>query len=171
MNFAPAHLAGSFRDPNIPTGYAPFNIENIGGNFYVTYAKQDAAKHDDVAGHGHGFIDVFDTDGNFIRRLVSHGDLNSPWGMALAPANFGQFSNDLLVGNFGNGRINVFNPSNGAFLGQLTDRLGHAVQVDDLWALVFGNGALAGHTNQLFFTAGIGDEQHGLFGVIESESR
>ncbi len=150
--------------------YAPFGIQNIGGNLYVTYALQDAAKHDDVAGLGHGFIDVFNTNGNFIKRLVSHGVLNSPWGLALAPANFGKFSSDLLVGNFGDGFIHAFNPNTGAFLGQLKDQFGNAVQIDDLWALAFGNGHAAGATNELFFTAGIADEAHGLFGKIQSEN-
>ena len=165
-NFAPATLSGSFKDPGIPVGYAPFNITNLGGKLYVTYAKQNAEKHDDVSGPGHGFLDVFDTDGNFIKRLVTRAPLNSPWGMALAPSNFGQFSNDLLVGNFGNGRINAFDPNTGAPLGQLTKQSGTAIIIDDLWGLAFGNGTLAGQKNQLFFTAGIGDEQHGLFGFI-----
>jgi len=167
-NFAQVQLSGSFTDPNLPQGYAPFDIESIGGKLYVTYAKQDKDKHDDVSGPGHGFLDVFDMDGNFIQRLVTHGVLNSPWGMALAPSNFGQFSNDLLVGNFGDGRINVFDPKTGTFLGRLTNQRGVPIRIDDLWALIFGNGGQAGQTNQLFFTAGIGDESHGLFGVIEA---
>jgi uncharacterized protein (TIGR03118 family) len=139
---------------------------NLGSKLFVTYAKQNAEKHDDVSGPGHGFLDVFDTDGNFIKRLVTRAPRNSPWGMALAPSNFGQFSNDLLVGNFGNGRINAFDPNTGASLGQLTKQSGTAIIIDDLWGLAFGNGTLAGQKNQLFFTAGIGDEQHGLFGFI-----
>ena len=110
--FAPTSLAGSFTDPNLPSGFAPFDIQNIGGNLIVTYAKQDASGLDDVPGAGNGFVDVFDTNGNLLRRLVSNGPLNSPWGLALAPGNFGQFSNDLLVGNFGDGTINAFDPSN-----------------------------------------------------------
>jgi len=168
-HFKQVSLSGSFTDTRIPTGYAPFNIQNLGGLLYVTYAKQDAAKHDDVSGPGHGFVDVFDTNGNFIKRLASRGTLNSPWGLALAPADFGPFSNDLLVGNFGDGRINAFDPNTGAFLGQLTDRRGNPIQIDDLWGLKFGNGGNAGQTNTLFFTAGIGDEQHGLFGLIQHE--
>jgi uncharacterized protein (TIGR03118 family) len=169
-NFAPATLSGSFTDPRIPIGYAPFGIQNIGGNLYVTYALQDKNKEDDVAGPAHGFVDVFDTNGNLIRRLVSHGRLNSPWGLALAPADFGRFSNDLLVGNFGDGRINAIDPKSGAFLGQLSEQAGKPITIDGLWALVFGNGANAGATNELFFTAGIDDEAHGLFGDIQSES-
>jgi uncharacterized protein (TIGR03118 family) len=104
-------LSGTFTDPNLPAGYAPFNIQNIGGKLYVTYAVQDAAKHDDVSGPGHGTVDVFDLQGNFLQRLISNGPLNSPWGMAIAPTGFGNFGNDLLGGNFGDGTINAFDPS------------------------------------------------------------
>ncbi len=165
-NFAPATLSGSFTDPKIPIGYAPFGIQNISGNLYVTYALQDANKEDDVAGPAHGFVDVFDTSGNLIRRLISHGRLNSPWGLALAPADFGRFSNALLVGNFGNGRINAYNLNTGEFLGQLRDQSNTPITIDGLWALGFGNDAAAGKHNELFFTAGINDEANGLFGKI-----
>ena len=164
------HLVRSFTDHRLPQSYAPFGIQNIGGNLYVTFAKQNAAKHDDVAGPGHGFVDVFDTDGNLISRLIARGSLNSPWGLALAPANFGQFSNDLLVGNFGDGHINVFDPNTGAALGSLQNSGGVPILIDGLWSLQFGNGAAAGATNELFFTAGIDGEAHGLFGAIQSES-
>ncbi|TMD64731.1 MAG: TIGR03118 family protein, partial [Chloroflexi bacterium] len=164
------HLVRSFTDHDLPNGYAPFGIQNIGGNLYVTFALQDAAKHDDVAGQGHGFVDVFDTSGHLIRRLVSHGQLNSPWGLALAPANFGRFSNDLLVGNFGNGRINAYDPKTGERLGQLKSQAGDPIVIDGLWALEFGNDATAGPSNVLFFTAGIDGEMHGLFGRIQSVS-
>jgi uncharacterized protein (TIGR03118 family) len=163
------HLVRSFTDHGLPQSYAPFGIQNIGGKLYVTFAKQDPAKHDDVAGPGHGFVDVFDTNGNLISRLIARGSLNSPWGLALAPANFGQFSNDLLVGNFGDGHINVFDPNTGAALGSLQNSGGVPIQIDGLWSLQFGNGAAAGLTNQLFFTAGIDGEAHGLFGDIQSE--
>jgi uncharacterized protein (TIGR03118 family) len=170
-------LVLSFTDPKLANTcplpgqcYAPFGIQNIGGNLYVTYALQDAAHHDDVSGPAHGFVDVFDTNGNLIQRLVSHGRLNSPWGLALAPANFGRFSNDLLVGNFGDGRINAIDPNNGAFLGQLSEQPGNPITIDDLWGLAFGNGASAGGTNELFFTAGINHEADGLFGKITSVS-
>jgi uncharacterized protein (TIGR03118 family) len=170
QNFQPAQLAGSFSDPNIPAGFAPFNIAVINGSVYVTYAMQNDEKHDDVAGPGNGFIDVFDTNGNFMSRFASAGPLNSPWGMALAPAGFGPFSNDLLVGNFGDGHINAFNPSTGAFLGQLSDTAGNPIVIDRLWGLTFGGGGpMNGPTNTLFFTAGIQDEQHGLFGSIRSQ--
>jgi uncharacterized protein (TIGR03118 family) len=164
------HLVRSFTDHNLPEGYAPFGIQSIGSNLYVTFALQDAAKHDDVAGQGHGFVDVFSTSGQLIRRLISHGQLNSPWGLALAPANFGQFSNDLLVGNFGNGRINAYDPKTRERLGQLKSQAGDPIVIDCLWALEFGNDATAGPSNVLFFTAGIDDEMHGLFGKIQSES-
>src|SRR6185437_9244108 len=164
--------AGAFSDPNLPAGYAPFNIANLGGKLYVTYALQDAAKHDDVAGFGHGFVDVYDTSGTLLQRLITgtpgdpNSPLNSPWGLALAPANFGDLSGDLLVGNFGNGKINAFDPATGAFRGTLSDAAGAAIVIDGLWALQFGNGAGAGDTNTLFFSAGTGGEQHGLFGAL-----
>ncbi len=169
-NFAPAALAGNFTDPTLPAGFAPFDVQNIGGFLYVTYALQDAAKHDDVAGPGNGYVDEFDTNGNFIKRLISQGPLNSPWGLALAPGNFGDFSNDLLVGNFGDGMINVFNPSTGVFVGDLQDAGGNPIVNEGLWGLAFGNGSGSGATNALYFTAGIPGpdnvEDHGLFGDI-----
>jgi DNA-binding beta-propeller fold protein YncE len=113
-----------------------------------------------------GIVDVFDTNGNFVKRLISHGQLNAPWGLALAPADFGAFSNDLLVGNFGNGRINAFDPNTGAFIGQLMNSKGKAIKINGLWGLMFGNGGQAGQKNQLFFTAGIHNEADGLFGMI-----
>ena len=167
-NFAPASLAGSFSDPDIPDGFAPFNIQNLDGQLYVTYAKQDADKRDDVAGKGNGFVTVFDTEGNFIRRIASRHKLNSPWGLALAPGDFGRFSQNLLVGNFGNGRINAFDLSTDTFRGQLRDSKGKPITIDGLWALTFGNGQTAGPTNVLFFTAGIEEEQHGLFGSLKA---
>ncbi len=150
--------------------FAPFGIQNINGDLWVTYALQNAAKHDDVAGPGNGFVDVFNTAGHLLRRFAAHGTLNSPWGLALTPSDFGQFSNDMLVGDFGDGRINAFDPASGAFLGQLEDKTGSPITIDDLWGLVFGNGAAAGQTNELFFTAGINDEMDGLFGKITASS-
>src|SRR2546425_5709870 len=163
-------LVKTFTDTSVPPGYAPFGIRNIRGKLFVTFALQNDEKHDDVAGPGHGFVDVFDLGGHKLQRLVSGGPLNSPWGLALAPANFGKFSNALLVGNFGDGRISGFNPKSGASLGSLKNSRGVAIQIDGLWALAFGNGNAAGQTNELFFTAGIGGEAHGLFGKIQSES-
>jgi len=167
-NFAPATLAGSFADPDIPAGFAPFGIQNIGDLLYVTYAKQDENKEDDEPGPGNGYVDIFDTNGVLVQRFASQGTLNSPWGIALAPASFGQFSNALLVGNFGDGRINAFNVNSGAFLGQLADTHGVPIAIEGLWALTVGNGTLAGSMNTLFFTAGPGDEEHGLFGSLEA---
>ena len=168
QNFQAVDRAGTFTDPNLPAGYAPFGIQSINGNLYVTYAKQDAAKYDDVAGVGNGFLDVFNGDGMLQERLVSQGPLNSPWGLALAPAGFGEFSQDLLVGNFGDGHINVFEPSSGRFLGPLDDTQGNPITIDHLWGLEFGNGAGAGNTNTLFFNAGIDNQEHGLFGKLDS---
>jgi len=152
-------------DPRLPAGYGPFGIAEINGKLYVTFAKQDATLHDDVAGQGHGFVDVFTNDGALVRRLVTRGALDSPWGLALAPAGFGQFSGDLLVGNFGNGHINVYNPATGAHLGQLRRHNGKPIVIDGLWGLRFGNGNAA-KTNQLIFSAGPDHESHGLLGKV-----
>ncbi len=162
-------LVNQFTDPGLPSGYAPFGIQAIGSRIFVSFAKQDANAEDEVAGQGLGFVDAFDTAGNLVARVAQHGQLNAPWGLALAPADFGRFSGDLLVGNFGDGKINAFEPqSNGhfGFRGQLRNGSGHAISIDGLWALGFGNGANAGPTNTLFFTAGPDDETHGLFGRI-----
>jgi uncharacterized protein (TIGR03118 family) len=163
------NLVDQFTDAGLPAGYAPFGIQAIGSQIFVTFAKQDADAGDEVAGQGLGFVDVFDTAGNLLARVAQHGLLNAPWGLALAPADFGRFSGDLLVGNFGDGKINAFEPqSDGHFLfrGQLRDGSGHAITIDGLWALGFGNGANAGPRDTLFFTAGPDDEAHGLFGSI-----
>jgi uncharacterized protein (TIGR03118 family) len=155
-------LVNKFVDPNLPAGFAPFGIANINGFIYVTYAKQDADKEDDVAGPGLGFVDVFNAQGDFHKRLISRGRLNAPWGLALAPQTFVQFGGTLLVGNFGNGKINAYNPTTGAFLGQLMKAtVGGPIQIDGLWGLFFID-------NRLFFTAGIADEEHGLFGFIRA---
>ena len=163
--------AGAFSDPRLPQNYAPFNVQVLDDKVYVTYAKQDAAKHDDVAGRGHGFIDVFNLDGTpglpgGRERLVSRGELDSPWGLAIAPPSFGNVANDLLVGNFGNGFVNVYNPVTGRFLGQLQDPSGEPIQIDGLWALKIGNGADGGRTDTVYFTAGLDHEMHGLFGSL-----
>lgn len=161
------HWGGAFHDASIPAGYAPFNIQNINGRLYVTYAKQDAQKHDDVKGAGHGFIDIYDLRGHLLQRLASGGHLNSPWGLAWAPAGFGHFAGDLLVGNFGDGAINAYNPTTGHFDGQLRNEDGNVIAVNGLWGLRFGDG-VAGTPTTLFFTAGIADEAHGLMGTIEA---
>ncbi len=166
MYNAQFQLVKSFTDNGIPSGFAPFGIRNINNKLFVTYAKQNASKHDDVAGSGNGFIDILDLNGNLLSQFASHGTLNSPWGLALAPSTFGEFSNALLVGNFGDGRINAFNLGSGQFLGQLQDTFGNPMTINGLWGLNFGNGAHEAPTTTLFFTAGIGDEGHGLFGAI-----
>jgi uncharacterized protein (TIGR03118 family) len=168
--FASASLPGTFTDPAIPAGFAPFNILQIGQKLYVTYAKQDAAKHDDVAGPGNGFVDVYDTNGVLLQHLVSGGPLNSPWGVALAPPRFGPFAHDLLVGNFGDGHINAFDPNTGAFQGQLKDLAGKVITIDGLWGLTFGNGAGFANPNVLYFTAGPGGEKHGLLGTLQARA-
>lgn len=159
-------LAGNFQDPSIPSGYAPFNIQNLNGTLYVTYAQQDADKHDEIAGAGLGFVDAYDTSGNFLGRVASNGSLNAPWGLALAPEAFGSIAGDLLVGNFGDGMINIFDLSSDTFVGMLTARDGNPIVIDGLWALITGNGASAGSQGKLYFSAGPNDESHGLFGVI-----
>ena len=164
--FTPVELPGGlFVDPKLPAGYGPFGIAVIMGKLYVSFAKQDATLHDDVAGPGNGFVDVFGRNGKFLRRLITRGALNSPWGMALAPASFGRFGGDLLVGNFGNGLINVYNPTTGQRLGQLRGANGQPIVIDGLWGLMFGNGNAAGN-NQLLFSAGPDGESHGLLGKI-----
>lgn len=172
-NFTAINLpTTAFNDPNLPNGYAPFDIQLLNGKLYVTYAKQNAAKHDDVAGPGNGFEDVFNPDGtpglaNGVMRLASRGQLNSPWGLAIAPASFGSIAGDLLVGNFGDGFINIYNPTTpGASLGQLTDPDGEAIQIDGLWALKVGNGVAGGSASNVYFTAGLFGETHGLFGSL-----
>jgi uncharacterized protein (TIGR03118 family) len=157
---------GTFTDPKEPKGFAPFNIALFNGKLYVSYAKQNAEKHDDVAGKGNGFIDVFDTSGNFQGRLVTGGALNSPWGMVLATPTFGDFSNDLLVGNFGDGWIHAYNPTTGAFLGTLAVAPHQPVVIDGLWGLQFGNGNGGGDANSLYFAAGPDGESHGVFGKL-----
>ena len=175
--FNSTHTApiGSFSDPTAPAGYAPFNIQNLGGKFYVTFALQDAAKHDDVGGVGHGLVDVFDPTTNTFTRLVTGSAaggmvaaLNSPWGLALAPSTFNPFAGDLLVGNFGDGKINAFDPSSGAFLGTLSDDKGNPLVNPGLWGLMFGNNNATFDTNALYFTAGGAGEDTGVFGRINS---
>jgi len=158
-------VAGLFRDRNLPRGYAPFGISAIAGRVIVSYAKQDSAAHDDVKGAGHGFVDEFTSYGAFVRRLVSRGDLNSPWGLVRAPSTFGSWAGQLLVGNFGNGRIHAYRLRNGAELGTLRNRHGHAVVIDGLWGLLRGDPS-AGGSNALWFSAGPADEAHGLLGTL-----
>jgi uncharacterized protein (TIGR03118 family) len=167
-NFVRVPMNGdSFKDPHIPHGFAPFNVQNIGGNLYVAYAKQDEDAHDDVPGPGLGFVDVFTPQGKLIQRLEHGNWLNAPWGLALAPYDFGTFSHAILVGQFGSGEIAAYDYITGAFLGELKDQDGKTISIDGLWALSFGNSAMAGPYNLLFFTAGIMEESHGLFGTLK----
>lgn len=156
---------GGFVDQQMPAGYAPFGIANIDGDLFVTYAQQDDQKHDDVAGNGHGFVDVFDTDGHLLRRFASRGTLNSPWGVTRASFDFGPFSGKILIGNFGNGRINVFN-NDGTFVDQLEDAYGNPLTIDGLWALILGGGRNS-NSDTVYFSAGPNDEANGLFGLIK----
>jgi uncharacterized protein (TIGR03118 family) len=165
QGFASTTVPGGFVDPNLPAGFAPFNVQEIAGRIVVAYAKQDDEAEDEVAGAGLGYVDVFDTSGHLLRRLISQGQLNAPWGLALAPKHFGAFSGDLLVGNFGDGAINAYDPRTGEFQGQLRNKDGNPIKINGLWALRFGNG-VTGTPTTLLFTAGIADEEHGLFGEI-----
>ncbi|HJX08480.1 MAG TPA: TIGR03118 family protein [Actinomycetota bacterium] len=171
--FNPVNIKGAFQDPNIPDGYAPFGIQTIGHHIFVTYAKQDADAEDDVAGAGLGFVDMYGRSGKLLQRVASRGSLDAPWGIAWAPRNFGAASGDLLIGNFGDGVINIFEPeSHGQFehQGSLHRRNGNQMVIPGLWALEFGNNGPAGPSTTLFFTAGPNDETHGLFGSIEAQS-
>jgi len=173
-DFEPASLAcpGSpqktFIDPKMPAGFAPFGIHNVRGNLYVTYAKQDNVQHDDVAGRGLGTVDVYDANGCLIRRVVTRGQLNAPWGIAVAPADFGKFSNTLLIGNFGDGKINAFDMASGNFRGTLSIK-GKPLVIEGLWGIAFGNGVNNQPVNSLFFAAGPNDETDGLFGSVEAD--
>jgi uncharacterized protein (TIGR03118 family) len=160
------HMVNSFTDPSLPNGYAPFNVQVLGGHLFVTFALQDADKHDDVAGAGHGFVDEFDFSGHLVQQVAANGPLDSPWGLVIAPASFGSLAGDLLVGNFGDGTIDVFDHSTNAFLGQLSGPDGQPLQIDGLWALVTGNGANGGDPNKVYFSAGPDEEAHGLFGSL-----
>jgi uncharacterized protein (TIGR03118 family) len=161
---------GAFQDPGLPAGFAPFGIQNIGEQIFVTYAKQDADAEDELAAPGNGFVDVYDTDGSLLSRFAAHGPLNAPWGVAQAPQGFGRASGALLIGNFGDGRINAYDPASGKFLGALRDEQGGRIAIDGLWALAFGNGVI-GTPQTLLFTAGPDEETHGLFGELTPAPR
>jgi uncharacterized protein (TIGR03118 family) len=164
-NFAPATLTGTFHDPGVPDRFAPFNVQNLNGELYVTYAREDRSG-DGLPDGGSGFVSVFDADGNFKRRLAARGPLDQPWGLALAPADFGDFGGAVLVGNHGDGRIHAFDPATGERLGQMREPNGRPLQIDGLWGLAFGNGVSAGDRNALYFAAGPDDGAHGLFGSL-----
>ena len=161
-------LSGSFTDPNLPAGYAPFNVQNLNGILYVTYAQQDTNKQDEIPGAGAGIVNSFDLNGNLIRRVASQGTLNAPWGLAIAPGSFGAMAGALLVGNFGDGRISAFDLSTDAYLGQLLDAGNQPLAIDGLWAISPGNDGFAGSRQMLYFTAGPDGETHGLFGVLSA---
>jgi uncharacterized protein (TIGR03118 family) len=158
-----------FEDPSLPKGFAPFNVQVIGDRVFVAYAKQDADAEDEIAGQGLGRVDVYDLDGNLLGGIDGHGQLNAPWGLAVAPASFGSFAGDLLVGNFGDGEINAFHevsPGQFAHVGELRGSDNRSLAIDGLWALQVSQGGNNGTAGQLFFTAGPDEETHGLFGTI-----
>jgi uncharacterized protein (TIGR03118 family) len=167
-DYALVHLAGDFTDPGLPEGYAPFGVQNIGGEIFVAYAKQNEDGDEEVAGEGFGYVSAFGTDGSFHGRVASAGELNAPWGLANAPATFGKFGGDLLVGNFGDGRIHAFKQGEGGWEehGVLKGTDHRPIEIEGLWGIGFGNGANAGPTSTLFFAAGPEEETHGLFGSI-----
>jgi uncharacterized protein (TIGR03118 family) len=152
----------------VPDGYAPFGIQTIASDIFVTYAKQDADAHDEIDGQSLGFVDEYDLQGNLVARVAQRGQLNGPWGLAMAPASFGRYAGDLLVGNFGDGQINAYVNGNGGWHhdGTLRSSDGGKLVIDRLWALEFGNAGSNGDPNTLFFTAGPNDESDGLFGTI-----
>jgi uncharacterized protein (TIGR03118 family) len=158
---------GSFTDPNLPADFAPFNVQVLDNKLFVTFAMQDDVKHDDVARTGNGFVDEFDLEGHLLHRVASGGTLDSPWGLAIAPSDFGKFAGDLLVGNFGDGTINAYDlHHHDKFVGQLTDASGNPIVIPDLWELIPGNGGQGGDPNAIYFTSGVQDEMHGLFGSL-----
>lgn len=157
---------GLFTDPNIPDSYSCFNIQNLGGKLYVTYAQQSHKEPDEETDRGAGFVDVFDTSGNLLQRLIKGNHLVAPWGMALSPATFEPFGNALIVGNFGDGQLHAYDPESGRYLGELKDESGKTLVIDGLWGITFGNGGSGGDKNALYFAAGIDDETHGLFGSL-----
>jgi uncharacterized protein (TIGR03118 family) len=169
INFNLLATTGSFKDRNLPAGYSPFNIQQIGTQVFVTYAVQDASGTNPIVAAGNGIVSIFDQEGNFIRRFASNGTLNAPWGIVQASATFGRFSNDILIGNFGDGTINAYDPATGKFLGQLKDTSGRVITNPGLWALVFRSDGI-GNANTLYFTAGSSAENHGLFGAIAPQN-
>jgi len=167
-SFGKTTVSGNFNDPNLPSGYAPFNVQTLNGKLYVEYAKLTPGVPVALPGGG-GFVDVFDTSGNLLQRLISNGSLDAPWGVTVAPAAFGAFGGDVLVGNFGDGKINAFDPLTGAFIGTLSDSSGNPIVDNGLWAIAFDspNGAPGAlNPNELFFTAGPNRGEDGLFGAI-----
>jgi uncharacterized protein (TIGR03118 family) len=167
-NFQPVILSGTFTDPNLPAGYAPFNIIRSGTRLFVAYGKQNAGKTNAVFCAGCGYVDIFDLNGNFKRRFASQGTLNAPWGLAIAPTTFGTFSSDILIANLGDGRINAFTPA-GVSLGPLLNAAAKPITIPGLWAIKFGNGGMGGLKTELFFVSGPGTYVHGRFGKITAQ--
>ncbi len=168
-NFAKITPTGPFKDPAIPTDFAPFGIQAIGQNLYVTYAQQKPPdNHDEIDGAGLGFVDLYSPDGNLIQSVVAGGALNAPWGIAIAPNDFGAFSNALLIGNFGDGTINGYDSTTGSYLGALSQADGTPISIPGLWGIDFGNGVDSQPTNGLFFAAGSNHEADGVYGRIDT---
>jgi len=167
-NFHKVALPGAFADPTIPAGFAPFGIQLLNNQLYVTYAMQDATAHDETLGAGLGYVNVFDVNGTLVKRFASAGALNAPWGIAMAPAGFGSAAGNLLIGNFGDGAINRFNPATGSSLGAVALSSGKPLLIPGLWSLVFGNGAANQPTSALFYTAGPNNQVDGVFGRIDA---
>ena len=165
--FGAVTLPGGFSDSSISQKFGPFGIQNIGGSIYVTYTRRDEEGEDDVPGRGEGVVNVFTASGSLVRRIAQGGPLNAPWGLALAPADFGGFGNMLLIGNFGDGIINVYDLSRGRFVGQLSTPDRNPIVIPGLWGIAFGNGINNQPTSTLFFAAGPDDEEHGLYGRID----
>jgi len=169
----PTNLQGKFVDPSLPPGFAPFGIATINNQVYVTYAMQDSSKHDEKTGTGLGYVDIYTVDGTFVSRFATAGDLDAPWGIALAPAGYGSFAGDVLIGNFGDGQINIFTPNGTALatpLGPLTTANGGALRIPGLWSLAFGNGDADKPLTTLFYTAGFANQTDGVFGTISTSS-
>jgi uncharacterized protein (TIGR03118 family) len=160
-------LAGNFQDPNLPSGFAPFNIQKLGDTLYVAYAKQSSTSPVGTPGVGNGFVDAYNLDGTLQGRIATQGTLDSPWGLAIAPSSFGTFAGDLLVGNFGNGRINAYDLSSNSFVSQLNELNGSPVDIDGLWTLTIGNDGRGGSADKLYFTAGPERGANGLFGILQ----
>lgn len=167
--FKQVEVPGGFVDPDLPKGYAPFGIQAVNGDIYVTYGKQDEEAEEEVKGPGLGVVNIFDAEGNFVRRLATRGALNAPWGIALAPESYGEFGGTILIGNFGDGAINAYGPRSGKFLGALRDAKGQPIHIDGLWGLAFGNGVEQQKSNALFYAAGPNDESGGAYGVLTVE--
>ncbi len=167
-NVGAVNLSGSFTDAALPSGYVPFNVQALDDSLFVTYARRDGNSTDETAGAGFGFVDRYDLQGNLLGRVASGGVLDAPWGLAIAPASFGSLAGSLLVGNFGDGHISAYDLATDTFLGQVNGAGGQALAIDGLWALSVGNDASAGSSQSLYFTAGPGDESHGVFGVMRA---